>query len=221
MAQSKKADLKFLAGIIIAVVSAIIIIVFVVLPVTTGISADSGDRFCGLNSALKGAMPVGSKRLVSLPLCHERTVRVAANNWKECDSDGARGWKSSDDRESCAAYQLAKLGKRCFVMYGENTRDLSVLDEKYPCFKARVVNLVPSGTEIDEITFTKGMGILGYCTNAERFNNYGFKYNGKDCGDWDHVSFYNNVRSGDNKICYEGRDTEDENNPDRVIVNGC
>ncbi|MBI2040833.1 MAG: hypothetical protein HYT16_01900 [DPANN group archaeon] len=212
MAVGKKADLKFIAYIILAAVGGLIFIMFVVLPATTGISSDMGDRFCGLNAAARNA--VFPNIVLPLFLCYERTVKVDANDWNECDSDGARGWKNANDRKLCAAYQLAILGKRCFEMFGENTYTLNKLEVgTIPCFKARVVDLTPAGTVVGEIEFTKGMRANGYCTIGSRFNNNNF-----NCGDSENVPNWRDIVSGDNKICFD----EFANSPDGIRVNdGC
>ncbi|MBI4095757.1 MAG: hypothetical protein HY438_02760 [DPANN group archaeon] len=199
MAVGKKADIKFIAFLILAIVGGVIFVVFVVLPTTTGISSDAGDSFCHLNAALKSAMFTGGHWVIPLLSCHERTTKVDANNWDECDADGKRGWKSANNRVSCAAYQLAILGKRCFEMYGEDTYKFSASETgTYPCFKAKVVDFTPSGTVIDESKFTEGMRTNGYCTNAGRFNNDNFA-----CGNSENVAGWRDIKSGENKICFD------------------
>ncbi len=190
MATGRKADLNYLAGIIIAIIASVIFLVFVIMPTTTGISSDFGDSFCHLNAAIRNAMIVGTKVVVPLIMCHERTVKVDAKNWNECDPDNTLGIKDAQNRQMCAAVQLAKLGNRCFTLYGRNTYTMGLNYGSYQCFNANVVNLL-GGSRIDANTLAAAMSYLGYCKTA---------FNAQNCGSGQSVVFGSDFVVGQNSM---------------------
>src|SRR3989344_3906493 len=140
--------------VILPAVAGIIIVSFIIIPfiasiMPTDARADIGlaERYCNMNAGVRNAIMGVAKWVMPLWFCHERSVKVDANNWDVCDPDGKfelEKMAKEDDKEyeatrRCAAQQFYNLGKRCWYMYGQDRFNMQALEIfRTGCFKATV-----------------------------------------------------------------------------------
>lgn len=151
--KSGKVEQSVLISLLLAITIGVVVLLAIVYPVYGASNTSTGDGLCHFNTALRNAMPKGTKVAIPLLLCGEKSAKIYANDYSKCPA------QYKGDAKNCGAYQIAVLADRCLYRGGGKDSYLGIMTSEYDiCFKDVKVTNMGEGQKIKEQDLKRVVG---------------------------------------------------------------